>query len=221
MCRPGRSTSASSALAGTRRRRRRRSRRSRRTLRRPCRSCAPASDGGSSITSYTVTPYIGGTPQSATTTAVGSVGSHHRVGRQHVPAGAGDRADELHRLHVLGARLQRQRGGDGVVAVGGEHAAVGAGVRGRLQRPGGRADRPGVVGVRPLRVPGPVRGAVVQAGPLRPRRVREPEADAPSTSPTWVRSTRRTGTAARSTSRGGRVRASRTRRRRRRRRGTR
>lgn len=36
---------------------------------------APASDGGSSITSYTVTPYIGGSAQTATTTAVGSVGS--------------------------------------------------------------------------------------------------------------------------------------------------
>lgn len=36
---------------------------------------APASNGGSSITSYTVTPYISGSAQSATTTAVGSLGS--------------------------------------------------------------------------------------------------------------------------------------------------
>ena len=57
---------------------------------------APA-DGGSGITSYTVTPYIGATAQT------GQDRHRHPTGDQH----HGHRADQRHRLHVPGHRDQR------------------------------------------------------------------------------------------------------------------
>ena len=57
------------------------------------------SDGGSPITSYTVTPYIGTTAQTPTT-VTGSPPDDH---------GDGDRADHRHRLHVQGHCHERGR----------------------------------------------------------------------------------------------------------------
>ena len=57
------------------------------------------SDGGSAITKYTVTPFIGTTAQTPTTV------DRHPAGDQH----HGDRADQRHRLHLHGDRDQRHR----------------------------------------------------------------------------------------------------------------
>ncbi len=67
--------------------------------------------GGSPITSYTITPYIGATAQTPTTISGASV--TQRDDR---------RADERHRIHVHGRRDQRQRHRARVRAVERRHA---------------------------------------------------------------------------------------------------
>ena len=58
---------------------------------------APASNGGSPITGYKITPYIGASAQTATTTSNAAA-----TGRRHRP-------DQRHRLHLHGDRDQRGR----------------------------------------------------------------------------------------------------------------
>ncbi len=72
---------------------------------------APASDGGSPISGYVVTPYVGGVAGAPVLT-----GSHDDL----VPRAG---ADERHRVHVHGRRDQRRRHRRGLRAVGRRHAA--------------------------------------------------------------------------------------------------